>query len=185
MAYVFELGTGQRVYLEDRGMQTVVTVSSGGPGQQQQSSSSIQTGKWTSPPELLQTPNGAVIKITTARGEHHIQIQGNSIGVTSRSSGGGDRWMQGQQVSSTSVSSSFSMPSMQPMKPMEPMNPMEPMKMGDMEMSANPMQMRMGNMEMRMGSATQTQVNRRFCSQCGAPVEPSDRFCSSCGHQLS
>jgi hypothetical protein len=175
MAYEFELETGQRVYLEERGTQTVISVTSSGLGQQQQSSSSIQTGQWTSPPEILQTPTGAVIKIITAQGEHQIQIQGNSIGVNSRSSSvGGDRPQQGQQFksTSTSTSSSFSM------------SPMESMKMGDMEMNMNPMQMRMGNMEMRMDSKTQSQADRRFCSQCGASIDKGDRFCSSCGHRL-
>jgi hypothetical protein len=167
MTHTFELETGQRVHLEERGTQTFVTATSSSLGQQQQASSSFQTGKWTSPPEISQTPNGAEIKITTTEGDRYVQIQGNSISVR----GGSSSSSSFQQTSSTSSSSSFSMP------------PMKPMRMGNMEMNANPMEMRMGNMEMKMGSTTQDK--RRFCSQCGASIEASDRFCSSCGHRLS
>ncbi len=181
MAYVCELGTGQKVYLENQGTQTVVTTLSGSLGQQQQSSSSFTTGIWTLPPEMFQTPNGFVLKISTNQGEHYIQIQGNSMGVMSASpSLGSSQQMQVQQVANAS---SFSM---SPLPPIQPMQPMQPMSMGDMQMSQNPMAMRMGNMAMSMGTPAQpTQSIKSFCSQCGAKVGASDRFCSSCGHQLS
>ncbi len=179
MAYVCELGTGQRVYLNNQGAQTIVIIASGGPGQQQQSSSSFTTGSWTSLPEIFRTPNGAVLKIKTAQGEYFIQIQGSSMSVMGSSpSLGGSQQMQVQQVSSMPVSS---------MPPMQPMEPMRPMKMGDMQMNMNPMEMRMGNMEMRMGSqasSSELEETRRFCSQCGGPIKLEDRFCSSCGHRL-
>jgi zinc-ribbon domain len=175
MAYSCELSPVQKIYLDNPGTQTVVTIFSGSPGQQQQSSSSLQTGSWTAPPELFQTPNGVVLKIATAQGNHFMQIQGSSTSIMSGSpSFGSAQQMQLQQVASPLTSS---MPSM------EPMEPMQPMKMGNMSMNANPMEMRMGNMEMRMGELTQG--TRRFCSQCGAAVQPEDRFCASCGHQLS
>jgi zinc-ribbon domain len=179
MAYACELGTGQRIYVDHQGTQTMVTVMGGGPGQQQQSSTSFHTGSWTTPPEIFQTAGGAVLKITTAQGEHFIYIQGGSMqmmgGVPSLS---GSQQMQVQQVASIPTSS---------FPPMEPMKPMKPMSMGGMQM--NPMEMRMGDMEMRMGSPTasskpNTPNPRRFCSQCGTAVEPEDRFCSSCGHRL-
>ncbi len=179
MAYIHELGGGRRVYLGNQGTQTNVTIITTSPGQQQQSSCSFQTGSWTSPPEFSQSAMGGVIKITTAQGEHFIQVQGASIGMTSGTMSPGTF----QQMQTASSSSFSSMPSMEPMKPMEPM------KMGDMQMSLDPMEMRMGNMEMRMGSpAVSTNpsapTTRRFCSQCGKPVKPGDRFCSNCGHQL-
>lgn len=175
MAYACELGTGQRIYLDNQGMQTMVTVMSGGPGQQQQSSTGFQTGSWTAPPEIFQTAGGAVLKVTTTQGEHFIYIQGNSMQVMGGApSLSGSQQMQVQQVSRVPPSS---------MPPMKPMEPMKPMNMGQM----NPMEMRMGDMEMRMGSAAapNTPSPRRFCSQCGAAVEPEDRFCSSCGHRLA
>jgi zinc-ribbon domain len=195
MAYACELGTGQRIYLDHQGTQTIVTTMSGGPGQQQQSSTGFHTGSWTAPPEIFQTTGGAVLKITTAQGEHFIYIQGSSMQVMGGTpSLSGSQQMQVQQVASVPTSS---LPPMEPMKPMDmggmqmspmkPMEPMKPMKMGGMQM--NPMEMRMGDMEMRMGSPTasstpNTPNPRRFCSQCGTAVEPEDRFCSSCGHRL-
>lgn len=180
MAYLCELGTDQRLYLENQGMQTVVTTVSSSLGQQQQASNSFQTGNWTSTPEVFQTPGGVVLKIKTAQGEHYIQVQGGSMSaMNSTPAFGSSQQMQVQQVASTPATS---MPPMEPMQPIEPMQPMKPMKMGDMEMNMNPMEMRMGNMEMRMGAPTQS--TKRFCPQCGTSVDPGDRFCASCGHRL-
>ncbi|HEY9615258.1 MAG TPA: zinc ribbon domain-containing protein [Microcoleaceae cyanobacterium] len=182
MPYECELSTGQRIYVDCQGNQTIVTLSSSQPGQQQQSSCGFQTGAWTAPPQLFQTPGGAVIKITTAQMEPLIQIQGNYMGMSSDVSAiGNAHSVQMQQVATAPA---MSMP---PMQPMSPMPSMPPLKMGDMQMTMNPMTMQMGNMGMQMGAPTTFTPNvqeRRFCSQCGARVEPSDRFCSSCGHQF-
>ena len=51
MAYVCEIGTGQRAYLDNQGKQTIVTTASSSLGQQQQSSQSFVTGSWTASPE--------------------------------------------------------------------------------------------------------------------------------------
>jgi hypothetical protein len=185
MAYVCELGPHQRVYLDNQGAQTIVTTMSGGPGQQQQASCSFQTGNWTASPELYQVPSGVVVKIATATGDRLIQIQGGSMSLMGTGASVGGQQMQVQQTASMPAAA---MPTMQPMPPMPPMQPMQPMKMGDMQMSLNPMEMRMGDMAMQMGTAASasasTSGTRRFCSQCGAAVQPSDRFCSSCGHGL-
>jgi hypothetical protein len=154
-------------------MQTIVTTSSSLPGQQQQASSSVTTGVWTAPPQAYRTGGGVTFKISTAQGEHFIHIQGSRVSVMGQSpSLGTAQQVQVQQTSTVPESS------------MQPMQPMQPMKMGDMEMKMNPMEMRMGNMEMRMGSAGAA-GRRRFCSKCGAKVDPGDRFCSSCGNALS
>ena len=192
MAYTCELGSGQRIYLDNVGEQTAVTVAASSAGQQQQSGSQFTTGVWTAPPELFRTGQGIVIKLTTAQGTHHLQLQGNQLGMMSQSPSLSNA--QPMQMSSGMAMPGSSMPPMQPMEPMEPMQPMQPMqpmKMGDMEMNANPMQMRMGNMAMEMGNATTSSASSassagqaKFCSQCGTPVQPSDRFCANCGHQL-
>ncbi|QZZ22995.1 zinc ribbon domain-containing protein [Leptothermofonsia sichuanensis E412] len=177
MAYVCELVSGQRVHLDNMGTQTIVTVSTTSPGQQQQSSCGFQTGVWTAAPEVSQTAGGAVIKIMTAEGQYFVQVQGNSVSMM-----GGAHAGAGFQQMQTATSTSSSV--------MPPMKPMEPMKMGDMQMNMNPMEMRMGDMEMRMGAnarsttAGSTTGTRRFCSQCGVAVKVGDRFCSSCGHPL-
>jgi NADH pyrophosphatase NudC (nudix superfamily) len=204
MAYTCELGSGQRLYLENVGEQTAVTLASGSAGQQQQSGSQFTTGTWTAPPALFRTQQGVVIQLTTAQGTHHLQLQGNQLGMMSQSPALGNA--QQMQMSSgvampgnamppmQPMASAQPMQPMQPMAPMEPIQPMQPMKMGNMEMNANPMQMRMGNMEMQMGNAASSSAasssaastsKAKFCSQCGSPVQPSDRFCSSCGHQLN
>ena len=184
MVYVCDLGSGHNVYLDNQGMQTVITSVSSGPGQQQQASSSLQTGAWTAPPQLFRTPTGVVVKIFTAQGDRFIQIQGSTMhAIDGAIMVGSAQQMQMQQVASAPPSSIPSMP---------PMQPMQPMKMGDMQMNLNPMEMRMGNMEMRMGTAASAsnvsnsaQGTRHFCSQCGVAVEASDRFCAHCGNKLN
>jgi hypothetical protein len=199
MAYVCDMGMGRRLHLDNQNGQTIITISSTAPGQQQQASSSFQTGPWAATPEVYLTSDGAVVKLQTARGANYIRLQGNSIGVSEALSLNELQQMQMQQTSGFVPSSP---PPMEPMKPMEPMQPMEPMKpmdsnqpmtMGDMHMSMNPMEMRMGNMEMHMGNPKATAhaptgvapATKRFCSQCGASVKDSDRFCTSCGHRLA
>ncbi|SKB11265.1 conserved hypothetical protein [Planktothrix sp. PCC 11201] len=180
MGYVCELGTGQSIYLENQGAQTVVTLISSGPGQQQQASSSFTTGVWTLPPQVFQTPHGLVLKVISEQGERSLQIQGTSVSILGEMPSVIDsQQLTVHEVTSVPVS---------PLKPMEPMKmePMKPMnlKMGDMQMNMNPMSMRMGDMELRMGSGSPEASPKSFCSQCGTSVKPEDRFCSNCGHQL-
>ncbi|NES03702.1 MAG: zinc-ribbon domain-containing protein [Okeania sp. SIO2F4] len=191
MAYKCEFGNGQEVYIENQGVQTVVTLASGSPGQQQQASTGFQTGKWTLPPTLFRTATGVILRIESEQGQSFVQLQAGGISTMSGTPAlGNAEVLSLQQVE---IRQSQGMPPMEPMKPMEPMRPMEPMKpmepmepmkMGDMEMNMNPMQMRMGNMSMQMGSSSFATSGKRFCSQCGAAVTPSDRFCSNCGYQL-
>ncbi len=165
MAIYRELPTGQRLYLDNQGLQTIVTLASGTIGQQQQSSSSFATGVWTKEPQIEIIPQGAIIEIITETGPHRIQIQGSSIGFSSPHTSGVS------QSSQSTTATSFSSP------------PMQPMKMGNMSMNFAPMEMQMGDLKMSMGE-TKTVSKTRFCSQCGAKVAATDRFCSSCGHQL-
>lgn len=166
MAYQADLGNGQKIYLENRGTRTYITLANSSPGQQQQSNSAIETGTWTKSPQLLKTLSGFTVEVFTDTGPRFIEIQGSNVSIAMSS-----------PVSNSAESLSLRETSNAPTLP--PMEPMEPMQMGDMQMSLNPMEMRMGEMEMRMGKAT-----TRFCSQCGATVQQSDRFCANCGHQL-
>jgi NADH pyrophosphatase NudC (nudix superfamily) len=186
MAYMCELGSGHNIYLENQGSQTFVTSLVSSLGQQQQSSISLSTGNWIALPEMYRTPHGAILKITTAQGEHFIQIQGSSMSsMTSAPSLSSSQQMQMSQIARMPVTSSI--PTMEPMEPLQPIPPLQPMKMGNMEMGMNPMEMRMGNMHVSMGSVSEpTQAKaRRFCSQCGSATKQEDRFCSSCGHKLA
>jgi hypothetical protein len=170
MIYQWELSTGHQLSLSNQGAQTIVTLLHISGGGQQQTSSSLTTGTWSLPPELLVTPNGAIVKITTPTGISTIQVQGNSIQMESSHSGGN----QSSTSSSTTSSTAASFTAMPPMPPIPPIPPMPPMvmRMGDMELN-------MGTMG--IGNVTEKQ---RFCSQCGTPVKPTDRFCASCGHKL-
>ncbi|MEM8778080.1 MAG: zinc ribbon domain-containing protein [Cyanobacteria bacterium P01_G01_bin.49] len=175
MVYVCELSPNQKVYLENSEEQTVITTTSAGIGQQQQSSSRFQTGSWILPPQVYPIPQGIIILITATNRKHWVQIQGNSMSMLEISpSLENTQPIPLQQVTQSPVSS---------IPPMQPMQPMQPMKMGEMQMNINPMEMRMGNMEMRMGETSPPQ--KKFCPQCGNKVQSGDRFCSNCGHNLA
>ena len=253
MAYLCELSSNQQVYLENQDRQTSVTLKSSGSGQQQQASSSFETGRWSAPPQAFKASEGVVIKIYTDHGEQILKIQGSSVTMAQAADLSTSQQLPVQSVDAPKSSMKpmepmepmqmgsmapmeFMKPmqsgedesrhgsadgevrqSMKPMEPMRPMKKMQPIKMGSMEMNSRPMEMRMGNMHMQMGhmrmgnmqmgnvpmgnvpvdsmqgsetgSMTPAEPRpaaiRRFCSQCGVPVDPNDRFCSSCGHQLS
>lgn len=178
--YQTELHPGQTLSLEQRGDQTIVTVSSVTPGQQQQTSSSVTTGAWLSAPSILKTDGGVVIQLNTVCGDYRWQIQGNSI-----------RSVLGAPPSSATA----------PIQPLSPQPPLPPLpklemgrlEMGEMKMSLEPMQMQMGNMQMQMGNPLPRSgepIAQRFCSQCGQPIvregsSTPPRFCAACGHPLS
>ena len=160
MVYNWNLATGHQLSIDNEGAQTVVTIQQISTGQQQRSSNSFTTGIWLIPPEMTLTPTGGIVKITTPSGESIIQIQGNSVQMHSNSS-------DSQSTSSTSTAN---------------FSPMPPMKMGNMQMSMQPMVMKIGNMELNMD--TEATQQKRFCSQCGTPVKIDDKFCASCGSKL-
>lgn len=177
MPYTCELAPGHHVYLDNQGEQTIITTAMGLPGQQQQASNSMTTGVWTAPPEAYRLDSGTVFKIFTAQGETCICVQGSSVSVTTAAAAAGAKPVSMQQTAAA--------------QPMKPMQPMQPMKMGNMQMSINPMEMRMGDMELKMDAGNQApspsaqSPTRQFCSQCGTKVAPEDKFCSRCGHSLS
>lgn len=179
MAFVCTLSTGRSLYLDNFEGRTIVTLSSTTPGQQQQASSTFQTGAWTATPEVYLTSDGAVVKLQAERGSHYVRVHGSSIGVSEALSLDALQQMQIQQTSGVTPA---------PVEPMPPVT-MDDMtlKMGDMTMTMNPMQMQMGNMTLRMGESIakpSAATSQRFCSQCGAAVKQDDRFCTSCGSQL-
>lgn len=176
MAYNCDLGMGQRVHVENRDAQTIVTLSRSSAGQQQSQQSSVQTGEWQLPPTLFRTATGWVLRIEAAQRQTLIRLQSNSISVlTELPSMVGAEALPLQKTSESAPSTA---------KPIEPMKPMEPLKMGDMQMQMEPMQMQMGNMRMQMGKPS-TQPAQQFCSQCGKQAGTHDRFCVHCGNKLS
>lgn len=179
MPYQYDLGPNQKIYLDNLGPTTVITLASGGPGQQQQSGSRLQTGAWTEVPQAVQVSGGVLIRCVTAQGAFVWQVRGSQIEAANAAA-----WSDRQAVPLTATEAGpTAMPPMAPMEPMQPMAPMPPMKMGNMEMSANPMTMRMGDMALSMGN-TNAPIAKKFCTQCGSAVGSGDRFCGNCGHQL-
>jgi len=174
MAYLCDLGKGQKLYIENPGMQTVLTLSSSSPGQQQQTSSSFQTGRWVIPPTAFRTGSGIVLRLESQSGPQFVIVQASGMSVLSTIPELSEaEAIALDQVAMEAGPNDNTMRPMEPIKPMEPMKPMTPMK---------PMQMQMGNMSMQMG--TQVISGKRFCPQCGTGVGESDRFCASCGHSL-
>ncbi|MGF1520293.1 MAG: zinc ribbon domain-containing protein [Nodosilinea sp.] len=190
MPYQYDIGPSQKIYLDNPGNNTLVTLSSGGPGQQQQSGTQVATGPWTEVPQVARVASGVLVRCTTGQGAFIWQVQGMQIGAADATAWPGN---QAEPIQAEPVQAMATAPAqpMQPMQPMAPMQPMQPMQMGDMQMSANPMTMRMGNMTMGMGDGKSPSAAagpaagpQNFCTQCGAAVRSGDRYCSSCGHQL-
>ncbi len=132
--------------------QTVITLATSSPGQQQQSSCSVTTGRWVEPPQVFRSGHRVVLKLITAQGDRFIYIEGQSI----TTAGAAVDLSQAQSMPMVWIESvASSMPPMTPMTPMPPMTPMTPidnrgaMSMGTMQMSMQPMEMRLGNMVMR------------------------------------
>ncbi len=177
MPYHCDLSPGQKIYLDNPGPNTVVTLTSAGAGQQQQSSARVPTGPWTEVPQIVRVGDGVLLRCVTAQGTFLWQIQGMQIEVARATAWAAD---QATPMQATEVGPPIA--SIPPMPSIQPMPPMAPMQMGNMEMSLNPMTMRMG--KMTLGPDTPTVNTQRFCTQCGAAIAQGDRFCGSCGHQL-
>ncbi|MGB3495726.1 MAG: zinc ribbon domain-containing protein [Elainellaceae cyanobacterium] len=160
MPYLCELSSGQMLYLRQHGTQTSVTLASMQPGQQQQSSSSFSTGAWAAPPDVFSTPLNVIVRLHTAGGDRHLQIQGGSISSIHSSPSVRDN--QRIQVNFIDYEPDFVMSSMNsdPMKmgemEMGDMN-MGEMRMGNMQMNMKPMEMRMGDMELHMDNPSSSQ----------------------------
>lgn len=177
MAYTAHLNNNQQLTVENQGMQTVITLISSSPGQQQSQSNSFTTGSWTAPPQLFKLPSSFVLQLESDRGSSFVRIQANSISTTTTPPALNDAVeIEFQEVPNRSNSQSQSNSGFEPMQPMQ---------MGNMSMDINKMSMRMGNMSMDLGSSATSTSTKRFCSQCGEQVKKSDRFCASCGHQLN
>ena len=172
-AYTCELDKGQQIYIENQGSQTVITLTSGGSGQQQSQRNQFETGNWRVPPTVFQTRNGVVLRIEAEQSQRFIQVQANGMSSLDAAPTLSDADVLPLRKVEMEEASTQSMPEMQPMQPMQPMKPMQPM------------QMRMGNMEMQMGETPQMKTAKNFCSQCGGKIMGGDRFCSQCGNRLT
>ena len=172
MAYTVNLGGNQQLTIIDRGNQTVITLFSTNPGQQQSQSTSFTTGNWHHPPQLYQVGTGFILQINGDR-EVFVSLQGNSIKAIASPSLDQAVSVNLENIPDSTVASNSGF------------EPMQPLKMGNMSMTMNPMSMQMGNMSLTMGEGKTFPSTKRFCSQCGQEAKKGDRFCSSCGHQLN
>lgn len=167
MAYQLEIQPGRQLVIQDAGGQTIITLMSSNAGQQQQSSQSLYTGAWVSPPMAYRTAGEIVIHLRTTDGDRTLYVQQNQIQLVESA----PVLAAAQPLPLRSVAS-------------QPMQPMGTLSMGNMHMSMNPMAMTMGDMTLSMESPASSPEAPRFCSQCGARVQVGDRFCAQCGHQL-
>ena len=176
MTYVATLGDFQQLAIANIGEQTQINLTMSSPGQQQSQSSSFNTGRWVSTPQLFNIGQGFVLKIDTQQGSHHVLIQQNSIGM-----------INPPADLSAHPTVTFKDIANSSQKPIEfkPIEPMQPMRMGNMSMDINSMSMQMGNMSLNSDNQAKTTTNKQFCSQCGQEAKAGDRFCRSCGHELN
>jgi zinc-ribbon domain len=179
MTYAYDLENGQRLIVQNEGDDTVVALSSDDEGQQQSQSTAFHTGKWSKTPELFSTRGALILRFESKSGVEFIRVRGNQI----QSMRSEPDLANAERRKLKKSDENVVMKPMEPMKPMAPMKPMEPMKpMGSMR----PMEMRMGDMNMSMGAREKAgEPAKRFCTQCGKPVQDDDRYCASCGHALS
>lgn len=178
--YFANLSPHQQLYLESQGNQTVITLITSTPQQQQSQATSWQTGAWLVPPILWQSAMGFIFRIEGQGGQFIGSIQGSAITNLQTMPAIADAQLIPLQPTTPHPNPASTFPSMPSMQPMPPMQPMQPMRM------------QLGNMQMQMGESINplvTQppnqpVSKLFCSQCGSQVKEDDRFCSHCGHGL-
>ena len=183
MTYAYDLENGQRLIVQNDGDDTIVALSSDDEGQQQSQSTGFSTGKWSKAPELFRNRGNLVLRFESKGGAKYIRVRGSQIQSMSNEPDleNAEKLKLKKSDESVAMKPMEPMKPMAPMEPMKPMEPMEPLKpMGSMR----PMEMRMGGMHMSMG-ASEKEAAKRFCTQCGNPVQKDDRFCASCGHALS
>ncbi|RMF21280.1 MAG: zinc ribbon domain-containing protein, partial [Cyanobacteria bacterium J083] len=137
MAYAVNLSSNQHLTVTNQGKQTLISLVSITPGQQQSQSSSITTGAWTRPPQLYQTASGLVLQINRDQQQHFILIQGNRINPIAAPT-----WQNAVEIELENIPDSTATPTYLEFEPMQPM------QMGNMSMNLDSMSMEMGNMSM-------------------------------------
>ena len=146
MAYTVNLSSNQQLTIVNQGTQTLITLVSSSPGQQQSQSSSFTTGSWTTAPELYRTGTGFILQINSARGQQFVLIQANNINAIAaplldnavkldlENTPNTAASQQGDSISGGNTSRR------QNNLEFEPMQPMQPMKMGNMSMDIRDLQ---------------------------------------------
>ena len=115
MTYTHDIGNGQRLLVENDGDDTQVALSSGDSGQQQNQSTSFNTGKWSKPPELFRTTDDLVLRLESKSGVQFISVHGHQI----QSMSSEPDLKNAEKL--TLKESDERIARMKPMKPMKPM----------------------------------------------------------------
>jgi hypothetical protein len=129
--YMFDMGPGQFLAVASDGEKTVLTMQSGGVGQQQSQQSSFVAGPWIAPPMAWELGGIYYVRVQTQGGTLWLQAGRGQIGI------GQTPPPNANPLPGRSMSAPPPMPEMPPMKPME---------------------MRMGNMAMQMGDLPKMQM---------------------------
>ena len=97
MTYICQLIPGTTFYIDNPEGETVITLVTAKPGQQQQKSSSrLQTGSWTIQPQIIPSKTGNVtVKILAESGEFVVSIGEGSINTISESAAGDRQSLNG------------------------------------------------------------------------------------------
>src|ERR1700675_4222693 len=127
MTYRHDIGNGQRLLVENDAEDTQVALSSGDSGQQQNQSTSFNTGKWSKPPELFRTTDDLVLHLESKRGVQFISVHGHQIQSMSSEPDLKNAEKLTLKESDEKIARIEPMKPIDPMKPMEPMKPMKPM----------------------------------------------------------
>jgi len=124
MNYFYDLENGRRIEFRNEGDQTIVSLGSRSPGQQQSQGSGFTTGAWAKEPSLFRHEDELILEIHAKEGSRFLRVDGNQI----RSVEGQPDMGNAERLSLEKTSEESGMKPMAPMKPMKPMAPMKPMR---------------------------------------------------------
>jgi hypothetical protein len=182
MGYAYELENSQQLVVENDSEGTLVSLSSGGEGQQQSQATGFDTGKWSKAPTLFRLKKDLILRVETKEETWYLRVRGNEIRrMTSEPD-----LENAEKLRLDKSDTPVRMKPMEPMKPMGSMKPMQPMEPMKPFKPMRPMEMQMGEMRMSMGGGEPKKKSaQRFCTECGNPVREGDRYCGGCGKPLS
>jgi hypothetical protein len=124
MNYYYDLENGRRIELRNEGNQTIVSLGSRGPGQQQSQGRGFTTGGWSKEPSLYGLQDELILEIHTNDESRFLRVDENEIRSMNREPDLGNA----KQLPLSKTSEEQGMKPMKPMEPMQPMKPMAPMK---------------------------------------------------------
>jgi hypothetical protein len=130
MTYVYDLGNGHRLIVQNDGDDTLVAMSGRDEQQQQSQSTGFNTGRWSKTPELFRAGANLVLRLESEGGTKFISVHENQVQLmrSEPELENAERLKLKESDESVAVKPMKPMEPMKPMKPMKPMEPMKPMK---------------------------------------------------------